>query len=494
AVVETVLLYRTPRPGHSEGFLGEASWDATHPAMLLAAASEYAPGGPGSETMPALYTQGAPMRPSDLPWRVTTSDIRSVHEDLGVNKKAAKWVPRILSPEQKQQRIDFWQKFPDQFKDGASANFQNIVTEQQLQQMLQQQRQSSEAAHLQLVYQESFARLCSFWSCISNYSGRLFDLPRHSKLFQRSDKRPRSSSALSRVRDLAMAPTATTASCYRLYPSARCFKPACGSKPKASKSVTLLKSGEEVTRTFRQSRRNRRCTACRRRLRVQGSSASHGGSSSLNSMPPDHAADSTATALDRPFGNSSRAKRNKPGSLKASVSTEGTTQLLPARDIRLSNSVGDSKRIPDKVETISDTATTKVSELDGAWNGFYSSTSAKLIRVGLHRIGWRCAIRIAPRLPADDEAAQSQPVPVLVRRQRRRRPRRTHPSLISGGSGKPAATTAVASRPRKFSEAPPTTRRSGIGSGFKWRRRRVKQDAIGESKASAVQRQRQILG
>uniref|UniRef100_A0A1I8H1T4 LARP4 n=1 Tax=Macrostomum lignano TaxID=282301 RepID=A0A1I8H1T4_9PLAT len=191
-----------------------------------------------------------------------------------------------------------------------------------------------------------------------------------------------------------------------------------------------------------------------------------------------------------------QSEAHKPGSLKASVSTEGTTQLLPSETSGSPNSVGDSKRIPDKVETISDTAT-KVSELDGAWNGFYSSTSANLSELDCTE---SAAVRnqIAPRsspqqdativdstavpaestvciqklhqlqrLPADDEAAQSQPVPVLVRRQRRRRPRRTHPSLISGGtSGKPAATTAVASRPRKFSEAPPTTRRSGIGSGF----------------------------
>lgn len=57
-----------------------------------------------------------------------TSIWRILHDDLGFTKKAAKWVPKMLTAEQKEQRVSFCQEFLRKFNDGASANFRNIVT------------------------------------------------------------------------------------------------------------------------------------------------------------------------------------------------------------------------------------------------------------------------------------------------------------------------------------------------------------------------------
>ena len=57
-----------------------------------------------------------------------TSVGRILHEHLGLTKKAARWVPHTLKTEQKEARVNFCQRFLQQFKNGASVNFRNIVT------------------------------------------------------------------------------------------------------------------------------------------------------------------------------------------------------------------------------------------------------------------------------------------------------------------------------------------------------------------------------
>ena len=51
-----------------------------------------------------------------------------LHEDLGLSKKAAHWVPRILKDDQKEARVKSCQEFLPLFKDGKSPKFKNLVT------------------------------------------------------------------------------------------------------------------------------------------------------------------------------------------------------------------------------------------------------------------------------------------------------------------------------------------------------------------------------
>ncbi|PAA55096.1 hypothetical protein BOX15_Mlig014620g1 [Macrostomum lignano] len=276
-----------------------------------------------------------------------------------------------------------------------------IAQSQQLQQMLQQQRQSSEAASSAAGLSRKLCSALLILELHSNYSGRLFDLLKSElltalnlelntlrnidvssldyreatrllkdlclrskamshdvikgsrdllkafKTVQRSDKRPRSSSALSRVRDLAMAPSkcrsnsqsgrqTATASRRDATGTSKADRP-MAQKPMMVKSFALFglkksltdrppkqlpplppatastpvpaasspeakgiqvshsaQSGEESLVPFAKVVETVAATACRRRLRVQGSSAS-----TAKQFPKLHAtrsaADSTAT-------------------------------------------------------------------------------------------------------------------------------------------------------------------------------------------------------
>jgi transposase len=57
-----------------------------------------------------------------------TSVGRILRDNLGYSKKSARWVPRLLKQEEKDARVNFCRQFLTDFKDGTSANFQNIVT------------------------------------------------------------------------------------------------------------------------------------------------------------------------------------------------------------------------------------------------------------------------------------------------------------------------------------------------------------------------------
>jgi histone-lysine N-methyltransferase SETMAR len=57
-----------------------------------------------------------------------TSIWRILHDHLEYSKKSARWVPRLLSEEQKLARVRFSLQFLKDFKNGTSANFRNIVT------------------------------------------------------------------------------------------------------------------------------------------------------------------------------------------------------------------------------------------------------------------------------------------------------------------------------------------------------------------------------
>lgn len=51
-----------------------------------------------------------------------------IHEHLGLSKKIARWVPHDLTPDQKQDRVDFAKDFLKIFNDGKSSKFAKLVT------------------------------------------------------------------------------------------------------------------------------------------------------------------------------------------------------------------------------------------------------------------------------------------------------------------------------------------------------------------------------
>lgn len=53
---------------------------------------------------------------------------RILHDHLGLTKKSARWVPRLLTPEQKQRRVNFARRFLQEFREGESANYPLILT------------------------------------------------------------------------------------------------------------------------------------------------------------------------------------------------------------------------------------------------------------------------------------------------------------------------------------------------------------------------------
>lgn len=76
----------------------------------------------------------------DVGWRITNREIMATpkigssailtiyHEQLGVNKKFARWVPHRLAPDQKQARVEWSQKMLERFDGGSSKSVLDIVT------------------------------------------------------------------------------------------------------------------------------------------------------------------------------------------------------------------------------------------------------------------------------------------------------------------------------------------------------------------------------
>ena len=60
---------------------------------------------------------------------LTTKAIHKIlHRDLGFSKKPARWVPRLLTEDQKQVRVDWCKKFLEMFSNGHSAEFKLLTT------------------------------------------------------------------------------------------------------------------------------------------------------------------------------------------------------------------------------------------------------------------------------------------------------------------------------------------------------------------------------
>ncbi len=52
---------------------------------------------------------------------------RILHDNLGLSKKAPRWVRRILTAEQKGQCVVFCRQFPEKFPEGQSSNYKLIL-------------------------------------------------------------------------------------------------------------------------------------------------------------------------------------------------------------------------------------------------------------------------------------------------------------------------------------------------------------------------------
>ncbi|CAG0883144.1 unnamed protein product [Darwinula stevensoni] len=62
-------------------------------------------------------------------FQVSKTSISSIlHDQLDYSKKSARWVPRLLKPEEKEARVNFCKKFLEDFEDGNSPNFRKIIT------------------------------------------------------------------------------------------------------------------------------------------------------------------------------------------------------------------------------------------------------------------------------------------------------------------------------------------------------------------------------
>lgn len=53
---------------------------------------------------------------------------RILNDSLGYTKKCARWVPRLLGEEEKAARVRFAKFFLEKFRDGQSANYNNLIT------------------------------------------------------------------------------------------------------------------------------------------------------------------------------------------------------------------------------------------------------------------------------------------------------------------------------------------------------------------------------
>jgi histone-lysine N-methyltransferase SETMAR len=60
--------------------------------------------------------------------KISAGSIWKILQDLGLSKKAAHWVPRILKDDQKEARVKSCQEFLALFKDGKSPKFKKLVT------------------------------------------------------------------------------------------------------------------------------------------------------------------------------------------------------------------------------------------------------------------------------------------------------------------------------------------------------------------------------
>lgn len=54
--------------------------------------------------------------------------VSRILSEIGYTKKSARWVPKLLTPEQKEARVSFAKKFLKQFKNGESPAFKKITT------------------------------------------------------------------------------------------------------------------------------------------------------------------------------------------------------------------------------------------------------------------------------------------------------------------------------------------------------------------------------
>ncbi|CAG0888850.1 unnamed protein product [Darwinula stevensoni] len=62
-------------------------------------------------------------------FQVSKTSISSIlHDQLDYSKKSARWVPRLLKPEEKEASVNFCKKFLEDFEDGNSPNFRKIIT------------------------------------------------------------------------------------------------------------------------------------------------------------------------------------------------------------------------------------------------------------------------------------------------------------------------------------------------------------------------------
>uniref|UniRef100_A0A1I8HD52 TFIIS N-terminal domain-containing protein n=1 Tax=Macrostomum lignano TaxID=282301 RepID=A0A1I8HD52_9PLAT len=260
------------------------------------------------------------------------------------------------------------------------------------------------------------------------------------KAIQRSDERRRSSSALSRVRDLAMAPIRcrsssrssrqTTTASSETGATGKSAKPAAQEPSMMGKSFALL----SLERSPRNRSPKQTTPAAVSEFK---SPVPPRRSSSLNSVPPE-----LHRLLQR------HQKLQEPPQCQ-----------------------------PSGLRKMSDIAT-KVSEVDSAQTGLYRSTSANMSELdctGSSAVRDQITMKSSPKqefadsaaiveptgsvqklrklqtLPVEAEEAQSRPVQAVVKRRRHRRPRRAHPTF-GGGTSRKSATMTVASRRGNFSE------------------------------------------